>query len=109
MKKGRFVTDNWTIRSNRGDWSIKGSFGIDGTLDYNVHLVVPPLVQRDMKDLSKYRDLVDLFRDQSGNLVLDLQVGGTGRSPKVSLDMSAAKSKAADDLIDKAKDWLKKQ
>ena len=108
MRNGRFVTDNWTISSNRGDWSIKGSFGIDGTLDYAVHLVVPPSVQRDMKDLSKYRDLVDLFRDRSGNLVLDLRVGGTGESPKVSLDMSAAKSKAAEGLIDKAKDWLKK-
>ncbi len=107
MTNGRFVTDNWTIGSNRGDWSIKGSFGIDGSLDYTVHLVVPPLVQRDMKDLSKYRDLVNLFRDKSGNLVLDFQVGGTGRSPKVSLDMSAARSKAAESLIDKAKDWLK--
>ena len=108
MRNGRFVTDNWTIRSNRGDWSIKGSFGIDGTLDYTVHLIVPPSVQRDMKDLSKYRDLVNLFRDQSGNLVLDLQIGGTGRSPKVSLDTSAAKRKATESLIDKAKDWLKK-
>ncbi len=107
MRNGRFVTDNWTIGSNRGDWSIKGSFGIDGTLDYTVHLIVPPSVQRDMKDLSKYRDLVNLFRDQSGNLVLDFQVGGTGRSPKVSLDMSAARSKATENLIDKAKDWLK--
>lgn len=109
MRNGRFVTDNWSIKSNRGDWSIKGSFGIDGTLDYDVHLIVPPGVQRDMKDLSKYRDLVNLFRDQSGNLVLDLQIGGTSESPKVSLDMTAAKSKAADNLIDKAKDWLKKQ
>jgi hypothetical protein len=107
MRNGRFITDNWSIKSNRGDWAIKGSFGLDGTLDYDVHLVVPPIVQRDMKDLAKYRDLVNLFRDKSGNLVLDLEIGGTSRSPKVKLDMTAAKSKAAESLIDKAKDWLK--
>jgi hypothetical protein len=113
MTNGRFVTENWTIKSNRGDWAVKGSFGIDGTIDYKAHLVVPPAVQQNMKDLSKYRDLVELFRDESGNLVLDLEIGGTSTSPRVSLDMSAAKAKAAEkaaeNLIDRAKDWLKKK
>jgi hypothetical protein len=110
---GRLLTDNWTIKSNKGDWAIKGSFGFDGTLDYAVRLVVPPAVQSQMKDLSKYRDLVDLFRDAQGNLVLDLDMGGTSTEPKVSIDMSGAKEKAADkardELLKKAKDLLKRK
>jgi hypothetical protein len=112
LRDGRLITENWTIKSNRGDWAIKGSFGLDGTLDYAAHLVVPPAVQARMKDLSKYRDLVNLFRDAQGNLVLDLDFGGTSKDPKVSIDMSGAKEKAAekarDELLKKAKDLFKK-
>jgi len=113
VRDGRFRTDNWAIKSNKGDWAIKGSFGFDGTLDYAVRLVVPPAVQSRMKDLSKYRDLVDLFRDAQGNLVLDLDLGGTSTEPKVSIDMSGAKEKAADkardELLKKAKDLLRRK
>ncbi len=112
LQDGRMITENWTIKSNRGDWAIKGSFGLDGTLDYAARLVVPPAVQAQMKDLSKYRDLVTLFRDAQGNLVLDLDFGGTSKDPKVSIDMSGAREKAAekarDELLKKAKDLFKK-
>jgi hypothetical protein len=112
LRDGRFRTENWTIKSNKGDWAIKGSFGLDGTLDYAARLVVPPAVQSQMQDLSKYRDLVDLFRDAQGNLVLDLDLGGTSKDPKVSIDMSGAKNKAVektkDELLKKAKDLFKK-
>jgi hypothetical protein len=112
IRDGRFMTENWTIRSSKGDWAIRGSFGFDGTLDYRAHLVVPPSVQQQMKDLSKYRDLVDLFRDTGGNLVLDLNVGGTGMNPTISVDMSTAKNKATekamDSILQKAKDLFKK-
>jgi hypothetical protein len=112
LRDGRLVTENWTIKSNRGDWAIKGSFGLDGTLDYAARLVVPPAVQTQMKDLARYRDLVDLFRDAQGNLVLDLDFGGTSKDPKVSIDMSGAREKAAgkarDELLKKAKDLFKK-
>jgi hypothetical protein len=112
IKDGRFMTDDWKIRSSKGDWAIRGSFGFDGTIDYRAHIVVPPAVQREMKDLSKYRDLVDLFRDAEGNIVLDIDIGGTGRDPKISLDMSATKDRAAEKAVDsilkRAKDLFKK-
>jgi len=112
LRDGRFRTENWTIKSNKGDWAIEGSFGLDGTLDYAARLVVPPAVQAQMKDLSKYRDLVDLFRDAQGNLVLDLDLGGTSNDPKVSIDMSGARNKATEkaknELLKKAKDLFKK-
>ncbi|GEM_PF-1756418 len=112
VREGRFITDGLGIESRAGKWSIDGSCGFDGTIDYRINLVVPPAVQGEMKDLDRYRDLVNLLRDDSGNLILDFTVAGTRSSPAVSLDMSRAKKKAGDKLIEgiqkNLKEWLKK-
>ena len=99
-KNGRFITDDWKINSSRGAWSIKGSFGFDGTLDYAVHVVIPSDVQKTMKDLDKYKGAFDLMRDKSGSLVLDIKVGGTAQRPSASLDLTNAKNKVQDKLIE---------
>ncbi len=103
VENGRMSTNDWIIKSKSGDWMIRGSFGFDGTLDYVATLVIPPAVQADMKDLSKYRDLVDLFRDDRGNLVLDFNIGGEAKAPRVQLDRSRAKQKAGEKLFDELK------
>jgi hypothetical protein len=103
IENGRMFTDDWIIKSKSGDWTIRGSFGFDGTLDYVATVVIPTAVQRDMKDLSKYRDLVDLFRDETGNLVLDLNIGGEAKSPRIKLDRTRAKQKAGEKLFDELK------
>ena len=117
IKDGRPATDDWKIMSSGGDFAISGSFGFDGSLDYRAHIVIPPQAQQKMKDLAKFGDMVDLFRDGKGNLVLDLDVGGTAKSPKVALDQTSAKDKAGRKLIDgvkkgaadKLKDLLEKK
>lgn len=100
VKDGRFTTDDWKIKSSRGDWAIKGSFGFNGTLDYAVHVVIPPDVQRMMKDVDKYKGIFDLMRDQSGNLVLDMKIGGTTQHPSASLDLTKVKSKVQDRVLE---------
>ena len=100
VKDGRFITDDWKIDSSRGAWLIKGSFGFDGTLDYAVHVVIPPDVQKTMKDLDKYKSAFDLMRDKTGSLVLDIKVGGTAKRPSTSLDLTNAKNKVQDKLIE---------
>ncbi|MCU0638979.1 MAG: AsmA-like C-terminal region-containing protein [Candidatus Krumholzibacteria bacterium] len=117
IENGRLTTDDWKIRSSGGDFAISGSFGFDGSLDYRAHIVIPPQAQQKMKDLEKFGEMVDLFRDGKGNLVLDLDVGGTAKSPKVALDQTSAKEKAGRKLIDgvkkgaadKLKDLLEKK
>jgi hypothetical protein len=106
VKNGRFMTDDWKIASSRGNWTIKGSFGFDGTLDYVVHVVIPPAVQKGMKDLDRYKSAFDLMRDGSGNLILDIKVGGTAKHPSASLDISQARSKVEDKLIEGLKKKL---
>jgi hypothetical protein len=103
IENGRMFTDDWIIASNSGDWAIRGSFGFDGTLDYVATLVVPPVVQADWKDLSKYGDLADLFKDGQGNLVFNFAIGGVAKSPTVKLDRTGMERKAGEKLIDELK------
>ncbi|UCF06502.1 MAG: hypothetical protein JSV33_05600 [bacterium] len=113
VRGGRLFTEDWAIKSKRGDWVIQGSFGFDGTLDYTASLLIPPNVQKGMKDLSKYRDLADLLRDTDGNLIIDFGLGGSVKSPKVSFDLERAKRRAGEKMIDgvkkKIQDLLKKK
>jgi hypothetical protein len=107
IENGRVSSEVWRIASKNGDWDISGSFGFDGTLDYSAGLVISPAQQARMKDLAKYAGLIDLFKDDQGNILLNLHIGGTSKSPKVRLDQSRAREKAGKKLLDGAKDKLK--
>ena len=107
IEKGRVNSEVWKIGSKNGDWDITGSFGFDGTLDYNAGLVITPQQQAHMKDLAKYAAIIDLFRDDKGNILLMLDIGGTTKQPKVRLDQSNAKKKAEEKLFDGVKDKIK--
>ncbi|MBN2184735.1 MAG: hypothetical protein JW746_05360 [Candidatus Krumholzibacteriota bacterium] len=100
IEKGRLGTDDWKIDSSSGNWDVNGSFGFDGTLDYKARLFMTPQMQKKIKDLNKYRDLIDLFRDEKGNLILDLDVSGNSKTPKVGIDQSRAQKKAGEKLLE---------
>ena len=107
IDKGRVTSEVWRIASKNGNWDIDGSFGFDGTLDYNAGLVITPQQQVHMKDLAKYAGIIDLFKDDDGNILLMLDIGGTAQQPKVRLDQSRAKENAGKKLLNEAKDKLK--
>jgi hypothetical protein len=107
IDNGRVSSEVWKIASPSGDWDVSGSFGFDGTLDYKAGLTITPGQQAHMKDLAKYAGIIDLFRDDQGNILLMLDIGGTAKSPKVRLDQSKAKEKAEKKLLEGAKDKLK--
>lgn len=107
VKDGRCFTNDWKVGSTQGDWAVKGSFGFDGTLDYAVHLVVPPAVQAQMKDIDRYKAAFDLMRDKSGSLIFDIHVGGTAKHPSATLDLTKAKSKAQERALEGLKNLLK--
>ncbi len=107
IDNGRVNSEVWTIKSGNGDWDVTGSFGFDGTLDYDAGLVITPQQQKHMKDLAKYAAIIDLFKDDQGNILLMLDIGGTAKQPKVRLDQSRAKENAGKKLLDEAKDKLK--
>ncbi len=107
LQDGRFMTDDWKINSSSGAWAIKGSFGLDGSLDYTVHAVIPPAVQQRMKNIDAYKSALDLMRDSSGNLVLDMRIKGTAKSPSAMLDLTQAKSKAQDKVLEGLKKLIR--
>jgi len=107
IDEGRVTSEVWRIASKNGNWDIDGSFGFDGTLDYNAGLVITPQQQAHMTDLAKYAGIIDLFKDDDGNILLMLDIGGTAKEPKVRLDQSRAKENAGKKLLDDAKDKLK--
>jgi hypothetical protein len=107
VRDGRCATDDWKVASSRGDWTIKGSFGFDGTLDYAVHVVLPPSVQAQMKGIDQYKAAFDLMRDKGGNLILDIHVGGSAKHPSATLDLTKAKSKAQERALEGLRKLLK--
>lgn len=96
-----------------GDGRIRGTgtVGFDKSLNLAASLIIPPDAQKRMKDLKKLGDIVEYFKDDQGNLVLTFIIGGTARSPSVSLDQSGirerARQKLSDELKKKAVEKLK--
>jgi hypothetical protein len=91
------------MNSKDGNILASGAIGLDGSLSCRASLIIDPETQKRMKDLRKYRDLVDLFRDETGNLVFPFDIGGTAEAPKVKLDQSGAKKKAEEKLLEELK------
>jgi hypothetical protein len=112
VKNGRVETNDLKINSSRGSWTVKGSFGFDGTLDYAVRVVVPPAVQAEMKSLANFKQAFDLMRDANGNLTLDMHIGGTAKHPSATFDLTTAKAKMQQKIMEglrgKANELLKK-
>ena len=99
IKKGWVKTQDWQITSSKGDWLVRGGFSLRGLLDYSARLTIPPDVQKGM-DTGKYGDVLNLLKDKNGNLVLDFQIRGDMKRPRVSLDLENVKVKAAGDLFE---------
>ncbi len=103
ISDGRVIIKDWNMKSRDGDILAGGSIGFDSTLDLTARLTIPPGTQEKMKDLRKYGDLVNLFRDDKGNLVFVFDIGGTVKSPRVALNQSRAREKAKDRVVDELK------
>ncbi len=103
VSAGKVIIDEWKMEAKSGNILAAGNIGLDGVLNCRAKIIIPPAVQADMKDLRKYRDLADLFRDESGNLVFPLDIGGTAKSPKVSLNQSGARKKAEEKVMEELK------
>jgi hypothetical protein len=104
---GRVIIKDWDMKSRDGDIMAGGSIGFDGTMDCTARLTIPPGTQNKMKDLHKYGDLMNLFRDGKGNLAFVFDIGGTVKSPRVALDQSRAREKAKEKIVDELKEKAK--
>ena len=123
VQKGRLVVKDLTITALNSQYVVNGSQGLDGTLDYRMALFLPENAGQKLQLAGFAGEAMDLFKDQSGRLKFDFNVGGTADNPKVQLDtdsvrkraeelvkqkLDAEKNKLEKTLKEKAEDALKK-
>ncbi len=107
VQKGRLTLKDLTITASTGQYVINGSQGLDGSLDYHMALYLPASAGPKLNIPGFAGDAVNLFKDQSGRLKLDFNIGGTMDNPKVQLDTDPAKKKAGEMAKQKAQDQVK--
>lgn len=103
VENGRVFTQPFNVRFGENNALIAGSSGLDGTLDYNVKLDVPPQVIETAGSLlsSVTGQSVDL---KSGDVKLNLEVKGKYDNPAIKvLGIESGESKKAAETALKAK------
>ena len=93
VERGRIVNDAVVLRGNFGEWRIAGAVGFDGTLDYAVSATMPPAVLQALNARSAFA--AGALSDAQGNLLIDLRVSGTAKSPRVAWDPGAMRDRIA--------------
>lgn len=109
---GRLNVKNLTIGGNDADITVNGVHGLDGTMDYAMHVRLPQSVSDRVKPEGVADQLLRFFRDKEGRLNLDFRVSGDTRSPVLTLDTraqeAALKKQLQDEAAKKLTDPLKK-
>ena len=108
VQKGRLTIKDLTITASTGQYVVNGSQGLDGSLDYHMALYLPASTAPKLNIPGFAGEAVNLFKDQSGRLKLDFNIGGTTDNPKVQLDTDPAKNRAVDMAKQKLDDEKKK-
>ncbi len=104
ISNGRMILKDLKISALNSDYTINGSMGFDGSLDYKMNMLLPADVSNKIKlpGVGGFAgQAVDLFKDPSGRIRLDFDVTGTSDNPSVSLNTDAAKKKAEELLKQK--------
>jgi uncharacterized protein involved in outer membrane biogenesis len=113
---GRIIIKDLRIHALDADYTVNGSQGLDGSLDYTMTMLLSQATSGKVNLPGFAGQAAELFKDESGRLKLDFAVGGTTDDPKVQLDTKAAQAKAEamakqrlNDEAKKVEDQLKKK
>ncbi len=93
IQNGRLITDAVKLDGPSGEWKLSGAVGFDGVLDYAVSVTLPPSAVEALGARSALA--AGAMSDAQGRMLLDLRVGGTAKSPRVSWDTNAMKARLA--------------
>jgi hypothetical protein len=93
VEHGRLITDAVKVSGPSGDWQLAGALGFDGALDYAVSVTLPSSVSEALGAGAALA--AGALADPQGRLLLDLKVGGSARSPRVSWDTNAMRARLA--------------
>jgi len=107
IEQGRLIIKDLKISALDADYVVNGSHGLDGTLDYKMTLFLPPSMSAKISVGGFAGEAVNLFKDESGRLKFDFNVGGTNTDPKVQLDTGPAQRRAEELAKQKLEQTLK--
>ncbi|MDH3252094.1 MAG: AsmA-like C-terminal region-containing protein, partial [Ignavibacteria bacterium] len=91
IRDGRFQIKDLTIRGSQADYTVNGSQGLDGTLDYTLGLVLPREASDRVMVAGFAGDALNMFKDTDGRFRFDFGVTGTTDNPEVALQTDAAR------------------
>jgi uncharacterized protein involved in outer membrane biogenesis len=95
IQDGRVWFDDCAASSKQGDFDLKGSLGLDGSLDYQLTTVLSPELSTRFDALG---DVSDYFKNEQGRVVLDIRITGPAKNPEFALDYSKAEQRLKDRL-----------
>ncbi len=93
IEQGRLITDPVVLNGASGEWKLAGAIGFDGALDYAVSVTLPSEVVTALG--ARNALAAGALSDPQGRMLLDLHVSGTARSPRISWDTNAMRSRLA--------------
>jgi len=94
IEQGRLLIKDLKISALDADYVVNGSHGLDGSMDYKMTLFLPPSMSAKVSVGGFAGEAVNLFKDESGRLKFDFNVGGMTNDPKVQLDTGPARKRA---------------
>ncbi len=109
---GKINIKDLKISGKDADLTVNGVHGLDGSMDYTMHVRLPQSVSDRVKLQGVGDQLLKFFKDKEGRLNLDFLVSGQTQSPVLKLDTRAQenmlKQKLLDEAAKKLSDPLKK-
>jgi uncharacterized protein involved in outer membrane biogenesis len=108
IKNGRVIVKNLKINALNAEYTVNGSQGFDGTMDYALTLLLPEATSSRISVAGFAGEAVNLFKEPGGRLKLDFNVGGTTDDPKIQLDTAPARLRAEELAKQKLRDEGKK-
>jgi hypothetical protein len=86
VSDGRIAIKDLKINSVNTDFSVNGSQGFDGTLDYTMDVKLPGSVSDRLKVSGIGGQAINVLKDKDGRIVLNLLLGGVSNKPTVGLN-----------------------
>lgn len=100
VENGKVWFDDFSASAKSGDFTLSGSVGMDGSLDYQLTAVLSSELSQSFDALG---DLSNYLKNEQGRVVLDVDIRGTTKNPEFYLNTSKAEERFKKQMKDKFK------
>lgn len=96
IKDGRVAIPELKISALGADYTIGGTHGLDGTMDFKMAMLLSESASAKATVPGFAGEALSALKEPNGRLRLDFLIGGTANDPKVQLDAQAMKARVAE-------------